>query len=494
VINLPARIVYTNCIERIAVAKPAVSKKTNNNVSQNIKIINQIDKVNVDNLITNHLSYDIVVIDTCVLLADPNSIFSFNDLDVVIPLTVLEELDKHKSRLDDIGRSARQSVRNLEKLRVQAGGDLTDGLLLDNGSRIRIVINGIKHQLLRDLGLDVDQNDNRILGAALGLRSEKNVVTVVSIDVNMRIKAASLGLQASDWTQGISRDTYLQKGWSELELSAEQLDQFHLKKSITLVDIMQNDILEENEFAVLKAGKQSALARRKGEELKSFARQNPWGLTARSKEQSFALELLMDPTIPLVALSGQAGTGKTIIAIAAALAQVFEPSSAKYDRLTIIRPFYAVGRQEIGFLPGTLEEKIGPWFESIVDTMVALGDRVTHAQAARNLESWVVQGRLSMMPVTFLRGRSLQRNMIIVDEAQNLEAPLTLKTILTRVGEGSKLVMLGDITQIDNSYVGEESNALSVLVDRFRGQELFGHVKLNRGERSELANLAAELL
>jgi len=437
----------------------------------------------------------LIVVDTCVLLADPESLLHFEGDDVVIPLTVIEELDAQKTRLDDLGRSARTVVRHLESLRIQAGGDLTAGVSLSHGGTVRIVINGVRIEEIRKLGLSIEKNDNRILGAALGLKADGRDVTLVSIDVNMRIKAASLGLQTSDWIRGRRRSTEERPGWRELDVHAEDLDRFHSERSLP-VDALGEyvDLVMPNEFLVMKAGKQSGLGRRCKDRIVHLNRQQPWGLQSRSKEQAFALDLLMDPDIPLVGLSGSAGTGKTITALAAALAQVFEPSTARYDRLTIIRPIYAVGHQDIGYLPGTVEEKIGPWFESLVDTMVALGDRVTHAQAARNLDSWVAQGKLTMQPVTFLRGRSLQRNLVLTDEAQNLEAPLTLKTILTRIGEGSKLVMLGDTSQIDNAYAGAETNALSVLVDRFSGQELFGHVTLTRGERSELATLAAELL
>ena len=437
----------------------------------------------------------LVVVDTCVLLADPESLLHFIGDDVVIPLTVIEELDGQKSRLDDLGRSARTVVRHLEALRIQAGGDLTSGVTLPHGGSVRIVINGILIDEIKKLGLSVDKNDNRILGAALGLKAFGRNVTLVSIDVNMRIKAASLGLNTTDWVRGRKRATEERSGWHEIEMRADELDRFHTERWLPIESLGEyTDIVMPNEFLVLKAGKQSGLGRRVKDQILHVNRHQPWGLQSRSKEQAFALDLLMDPNIPLVGLSGSAGTGKTITALASALAQVFEPSAARYDRLTIIRPIYAVGHQDIGYLPGTVEEKIGPWFESLVDTMVALGDRVTHAQAARNLDSWVALGKLTMQPVTFLRGRSLQRNLVLTDEAQNLEAPLTLKTILTRIGEGSKLVMLGDTSQIDNAYAGTETNALSVLVDRFSGQELFGHVTLTKGERSELATLAAEIL
>lgn len=442
----------------------------------------------------NKATAHLVVLDTCVLLADPDSLHAFPGCDLVIPLTVIEELDAQKNRMDDIGRAARITVRELEQLRLSAGGDLRSPARLPHGGTVRITINGLRHDLLRAHGLSSEKADNRILAVALGLQEDNLPVKLVSLDVNMRIKAASLGLVAEDWVRDRVEGPR-RPGWRELELDSSDLDRFHTEKRLLLEDAgIGDDDLLHNEFAVLRAGKQSGLARRRGNRLEPLNRMQPWGLTARSKEQAFALDLLLDTEVPLVALSGAAGTGKTITALAAALAQVFEPATARYDRLTIIRPLYSVGRQDIGFLPGDVDEKIGPWFESITDTMVALGDRVTHNQAARNLDTWIAQGRLAFQPVTYLRGRSLQKTLVIVDESQNLEAPLTLKTILTRIGDGSKIVLLGDTTQIDNVYTGPDTNALAMLIDRFAGQSLFGQVMLTRGERSPLANLAAELL
>jgi len=213
----------------------------------------------------------------------------------------------------------------------------------------------------------------------------------------------------------------------------------------------------------------------------------------RSKEQVFALDLLLDGSVPVVGLSGPAGTGKTILALAAGLEQTFEPSSQVFDRLIILRPVQSVGGQDLGFLPGTLEEKLGPWFDAVIDALVALGDRLSYPDARRMVDMWVQQGRMSLDAVTYLRGRSLRRSYVLVDESQNLEQ-LTLKTILTRVGEGSKVVFLGDTSQIDNPYVSRDSNALAVRTDRLAGQELFGHLTLTRGERSPVATLAADLL
>ena len=430
---------------------------------------------------------EIVVLDTCVLLADPDAIFAFDDCDVVLPLTVIEELDNHKTRLDDVGRAARQSVRHLERMRIEGGGDLRMPVACGHNSSVRIEINGLRLEELDKLGLPITKNDNRILAAALGL-SRLATVRFVSADVNMRIKAASLGLVAEDWRH-VQRRVAEKQGWVDSEVEATMIDKLY---SDGEVDYDYSIDVAENEFVVLHSGNQSGLARRVGDQLIKLQKRRAWGLESRSKEQAFALNLLMDEKVQAVALTGPAGTGKTMVTLAAALEQTFE-RHAKYDRLMILRPVIAVGRQDIGFLPGDLQEKIGPWFEAIVDTMVALGENTSHEQARRTMDLWVEAGRLVMEPVTFLRGRSLQNTFVIVDEAQNLE-PLTAKTILTRIGSGSKVVMLGDVEQIDNPYTSQDVNALSTTLSRLTDHPLFGHVHLTRGERSELAELAAERL
>jgi PhoH-like ATPase len=251
--------------------------------------------------------------------------------------------------------------------------------------------------------------------------------------------------------------------------------------------------MTENEFAVLRCGSQSALTRRRGDELVLLphAVPEPWGLRPRSKEQRFALELLMDPDISVVALDGQAGTGKTIVAIAAALEQVVE--QPRYEKVAVYRPLVPVGRADVGFLPGGLEEKLDPWMSAIHDAIVALTDRGSSHDARHLIDELTARGQLSLESVTFLRGRSLQRQIVVIDEAQNLE-PTTLRTILTRIGDGTKVVFTGDTSQIDAPYLGESNNALAVLTNAFADQPCFGHVTLTSCERSEVASLAAELL
>jgi PhoH-like ATPase len=251
--------------------------------------------------------------------------------------------------------------------------------------------------------------------------------------------------------------------------------------------------LFQNEFAVVRAGSQSALTRRTNEDLTvlSASSAEPWGLRARSKEQRFALDLLMDPEVSVLALDGRAGTGKTVMAIAAGLEQVVE--HRRYEKLAVYRPLVPVGRADVGFLPGGLDEKLDPWMSAIHDAIVALTDQRSSNDARRLIEDLTARNQLSLESVTFLRGRSLHRQIVVVDEAQNLE-PTTLKTILTRIGEGTKVIFTGDTSQIDVPYMGESNNALAVLIHAFADQRCFGHITLTACERSEVASLAAELL
>ena len=430
-----------------------------------------------------------VVLDTSVLLADPDSLEGFPGADIVLPVTVIEELDSVKSRIDDAGASARRVVRRLEEHRVTSGGDLRKAVTLPNGGTLRVELNGLRLEELQAHGLRVERHDNRILAAPLGLRAKSHQVTIVSADVNLRVKAAALGVLARDWHPE-RRQSDVRRGWHDVHTDTATIDAIY-GGTIDAPDTL--DDIHDNEFVVLRNGSQSALCRYRDGQLTRVRQASAWGLEPRSKEQTFALDLLLDTEVPIVGLSGPAGTGKTIVALAAALEQTFEPSSQIYDRLIILRPVQSVGGQELGFLPGTVEEKLGPWFEAVIDALVALGDRVSYPDARRMVDMWVQQGRMSLDAVTYLRGRSLRRSFVIVDEAQNLEQ-LTLKTILTRIGEGSKVVFLGDVSQIDNPYVSRDSNALAVLSDRLSGQRLFGHLYLTKGERSQVATLAADLL
>jgi PhoH-like ATPase len=432
-----------------------------------------------------------VVLDTSVLIADPSCVASFDAVDVVIPLTVVEELDGLKSRLDDVGRSARAALRTIEELRVRNGGSLAEPVPLGAGT-LQIEINGIRKHLLIEHGLDPASSDNRIIGAALG-QAEQGPTTIVSNDAALRIKAAHLGVTAAEHLLTRRSVSTQAAGWSTIETGHEVVDCLYAAGAVAAEAVDGAESVGENEFAVLRAGSQSALTRRTGSELALLAHAAPeaWGLRSRSKEQRFALELLLDPAIEVIALDGRAGTGKTLLAVAAGLELVVEQH--RYERLAIYRPLVPVGRADVGFLPGGLDEKLDPWMAAIHDAVVALTDHGSNSDALHLIDELTARGQLSLESVTFLRGRSLQRQMVIVDEAQNLE-PTTLRTILTRVGEGSKVVFTGDTSQIDAPYLGEANNALAVLTQAFSGQACFGHITLTSCERSDVASLAAELL
>jgi PhoH-like ATPase len=435
-----------------------------------------------------------LVVDTSVLIADPTCVLEFVDADVVIPLTVVEELDGLKSRADDVGRAARTALRTLEELRVAHGGSLAAPVPTGNGTTtLQIEINNIRKHLLVEHGLDPAVPDNRIIGAAIG-QSDFGPTTMISNDAALRIKAAHLGVDAAEHRLTRSDRHGRAVGWSTVEAPYETIDCLYAGGSIAMDAVVDDcSTFTENEFAVLRCGSQSALVRSVEDDFVLLAPQTPeaWGLRPRSKEQRFALELLLDPEISVVALDGRAGTGKTILAIAAGLEQVVEDN--RYERLAVYRPLVPVGRADVGFLPGGLDEKLDPWMAAIHDAVVALTDRGNITDARDLVDELTSRGQLSLESVTFLRGRSLQRQFVVIDEAQNLE-PTTLRTILTRVGDGTKVIFTGDTSQIDAPYLGESNNALSVLTSAFAGQQCFGHITLTACERSGVASLAAELL
>lgn len=436
-----------------------------------------------------------LVLDTSVLIADPTCVLEFCDADVVIPLTVVEELDGLKSRPDDVGRSARTALRTLEDLRVAHGGSLADPVPTGNGTAtLQIEINNIRKHLLIEHGLDPTVPDNRIIGAAIG-QSDLGPTTMVSNDAALRIKAAHLGVSAAEHCPARPGHNRPAAGWTIIEATYESIDCLYAAGAIAIDAVLGGDPInfKENEFAVLRCGSQSALVRKVGDEFSLLPQHTPeaWGLRPRSKEQRFALELLLDPEITVIALDGRAGTGKTILAIAAGLDQVVE--QGRYERLAVYRPLVPVGRADVGFLPGGLDEKLDPWMAAIHDAVVALTDHGSINDARDLVDELTTRGQLSLESVTFLRGRSLQRQIILIDEAQNLE-PTTLRTILTRVGEGTKVIFTGDTSQIDAPYLGESNNALTVLASAFADQRCFGHITLTACERSDVASLAAELL
>ena len=433
-----------------------------------------------------------VVLDTSVLIADSNCLHAYPGCDIVVPLTVIEELDGLKSRPDDVGRAARAALRQFEEIRLQAGGSLASPAPVGEGSTVHIEINGIQRHLLVEHGLDPAKPDNRIIGAALG-QALATPTRMVSNDAALRLKAAHLGLTAHEHQLAGRAMSSRPLGYVTVDCATDLVDRLYDGEALPPDDIAAPGTLVDNSFAILRAGSQSALARCLDGDVRLIAPSSPeaWGLRARSKEQRFALELLLDPDVSVIALDGRAGTGKTVLAIAAGLEQVVE--DRRYEKLAVYRPLVPVGRADVGYLPGGLDEKLDPWMSAIHDAIVALSDQRSNREARSMIDELTARNQLTLESVTFLRGRSLHRQIVVVDEAQNLE-PTTLKTILTRIGEGTKVVFTGDTSQIDAPYLGESNNALAVLIGAFRGQRCFGHVTLTSCERSEVASLAAELL
>ena len=443
----------------------------------------------------SNLSATRVVLDTSVLIADSNCLSAYPACEIVVPLTVIEELDGLKSRPDDVGRAARAALRQLEEIRLHAGGSLAQPVPVGGdteGATVHIELNGIQRHLLVEHGLDPAKPDNRIIGAALG-QAQTAPTRMVSNDAALRLKAAHLGLVSHEHQLHGRSSSTRPLGWTTIECATDLVDRLYAGESIAPEDVATPGALAENSFVVFRAGSQSALARCQDGRLALVSSSSPeaWGLRARSKEQRFALDLLLDPEVSVIALDGRAGTGKTVLAIAAGLEQVVE--HRRYEKLAVYRPLVPVGRADVGYLPGGLDEKLDPWMSAIHDAIVALSDQRSNREARTMIDELIARNQLSLESVTFLRGRSLHRQIVVVDEAQNLE-PTTLKTILTRIGEGTKVVFTGDTSQIDAPYLGESNNALAVLIGAFRGQRCFGHATLTACERSEVASLAAELL
>ena len=428
------------------------------------------------------------ILDTNVLLHDPNSLTSFQDNDVLLPIDVIEEIDHFKKAQNELGQNARAVSRYLDGKRKL--GKLSEGVPLESGGILRIIFNG--HEGGPALpGLA----DNHILAAALRLREEQPQVPLVLItkDINLRIKADAMGIKAEDYEADRVRLTDLYTGEVELQVSDQQLEQFRESGEL----ILEADSFAPNEYVLLlgPGGRpQSALARVDplgGKLVRLFeVAGGVCGIRPRNKEQYYALDCLLDDRLHLVTLMGKAGTGKTLLALAAGLQRVLEAHS--YKRLLVSRPIFPMGK-DIGFLPGSLEEKLTPWMQPLFDNIELLADRVQLGRHRASYRELLRSGALALEPLTYIRGRSIPHQYIIIDEAQNL-TPLEVKTILTRVGHDSKIVLTGDPFQIDHPYIDSSSNGFNTVVNRFRSEPIAAHVNLLKGERSDLAELAANLL
>jgi PhoH-like ATPase len=437
------------------------------------------------------------VLDTCVLLADPRALYRFDEHDVVLPLVVVEELDRQKTRMDEVGRNARTALRMIEELRLRSSNGLREAVDLPRAGTIRVEGNHVDSTL--PPYLDPAKPDNRILSVAVGLGG-----TLVTKDSALRIKGSQLGLSVEDYKADTVEVDERYTGIGELAVDSAALDVLHRDGKLELGPDVAADGAWINQCLVLRAGTSSSgLARvvscAPGEPVvveRVGGRPRVFGVSPRDVRQTFALDLLMDPDVPCVSLMGMAGTGKTFLALAAGLEQVVEAGA--YRRLSVYRPLVAVGRQEIGYLPGDLDEKLQPWMAAVHDNLYSLfrGDDTSTGQFSaghRELQSAVDalldRGQLEMAAITYLRGRSITDEYVIVDEAQNLELP-TLKVILTRMAAGSKVVFCGDLSQVDNPYISPYGG-LAALIEKMKGSDLFGHVTMSKGVRSPLAELAA---
>ena len=442
-----------------------------------------------------------LIIDTSVFLSDAKCLFKFQNNDIFLPLKVLEEIDKHKKRQDLVGHNARQTIRNLDALRAR--GSLSKGVRLAKGLGVLRVIKASEialQELPRDLSHKVP--DHLILATALTIKKEfpRKKTIVVSRDINMRVIADAIGLQSEDYvtTQVVANRHKIYEGFTKLLVDEELINQFYLGEEVCIdkeLCVDQKVKLYPHQFIMLVSSsneKKTALARFKDHKipikhLVDLSNELLWGVFPRNKEQSFALDLLFDDDVPLVSLIGQAGSGKTLMAIAAGLEQTLGKKDAKYRRIVISRPVQPVGK-DIGFLPGTLENKMLPWLKPIQDNIqFIMGNDKTM------LESYVEKGQIEIEALTYIRGRSISNAFVIIDEAQNLTAH-EVKTIITRIGENTKIVLTGDIEQIDNVYTNETSNGLTYAVEKFKESELAGHITFKKGERSKLATAAAKLL
>jgi len=450
------------------------------------------------------------VLDTNVLLHDPLALTRFQDNDVVVPVEVVEEIDRFKRDPSEKGRNARQVSRLLDELRER--GNLADGVVIDAATGGRLTVAFCRQETLEQLPPELrsDQGDHHILAVALQQRLQEVIgsqspVILVTKDTNLRIKADAVGLIAQDYTTDKVDIADLYPGLCELWTEAEQMDRVKESGGLRSDAISPRPLLANEGVTLVNQAQpnHTLLARYDGRSgtlhpLQRAPRVRLGRIQPRNREQTFALDLLLDPAVPLVTLIGKAGTGKTLLALAAGLHQVAD--ERLYDRLLVTRPVIPLGK-DIGFLPGDLEEKMGPWMQPIIDNLEFLlgggeespAHRTSQRQARNSWADLKGMGLLEVEAISYIRGRSIPRQFMVVDEAQNL-TPHEVKTIVTRVGQGTKIVLTGDPYQIDNPYVDTESNGLTWVVERFKGQPLAGHMTLTRGERSELAELAANLL
>lgn len=442
----------------------------------------------------------IFIIDTNVVLFDPRSVFKFDDNEVVIPIVVIEEVDRFKREMNENGRNARTFSRLMDELRAK--GTLFKGIPLSNKGLLRVELANfekIPH------GLDVSKADNQMLALALDLteRCKEQKVVFISKDINLRIKADAYGIHAEDYMPSKfsdeNDDEKLYMGTTSVDVPGAVIDEFFAKKRIQLNDFK----FKPNQFVMMKdqvSPSHTAIGRFDFNQGAIVPVYKPvdglWGIYPRNAEQTFAIDLLMNDEIKLVSLVGKAGTGKTLLALAAGLSKTVDDGI--YSRLLVSRPVMPMGK-DLGYLPGTIEEKLHPYMQPIFDNIDFLFGASSVAKShrrggvGRGCQELMEQGLLNIEPLTYIRGRSIPQQFMIVDEAQNL-SPHEMKTIITRAGENTKIVITGDTFQIDSPYLDSVSNGLAYVVDCFKDEAIAGHVTLEKGERSRLSELATTLM
>jgi len=438
------------------------------------------------------------LLDTSVYLTDADAIFRFDNHDIFIPLKVLEEIDKHKKRQDSVGSNARRIIRTLDELRKT--GDLQKGIRLGKGKGIvKVMSYASLVGAIFPPDLDIRIPDHVILATAKAVQQEQpsRKMIVVSRDINMRVICDSIGMVAEDYIteKAAESSDQLYSGFVEHLVDDQVIDRFYDGEDILIEEDEVDQVWHPNQFLMMVSNaneKKTALARFTSHHvpLKKIIHDKlpDWKINSRNKEQAFAMDLLMNPDIKIVSLIGRAGSGKTLMAIAAGLQQTIGLRSENnhYSRLIVSRPVQPLGK-DIGFLPGTMEEKMLPWLMPIQDNLKFLmGDRTS-------LEMYMEKGKIEIEALTYIRGRSIANAFVVIDEAQNLTKH-EIKTIITRIGDGTKIILTGDIEQIDNIYVNETSNGLAHAIESFKQYPIAGHVTFRKGERSELATLASKVL
>ena len=430
-----------------------------------------------------------IVVDTNVILFDALAITKFRQSDIYIPFSVIEEIDRFKRDLGENGRNARHFSRFIDVLRDK--GQLSRGVLLEQSESYVYVTTDADIGLL-PADLEAGKADNRILATAMALQKQftDTVVELISKDINLRIKADVFGIHAKDYEPDTSSYGDMYTGLLELDVNPEVIDRFYREKSVSV-----EEKLLANQYIILKDASNpnhSAIGRfdrAEGRIVPLISHtESIWGIDPRNVEQSFALDCLLNDEILFVSLVGKAGTGKTLLALAAGLYKTLD--EGRFQRLLVSRPIFPMGR-DIGYLPGDVEQKLNPWMQPIFDNVEFLMG--SDKKAAGRAQELINQGMVNIEPLTYIRGRSIPNQYLIVDEAQNL-TPHEIKTIVTRAGQGTKVVLTGDTYQIDNPYVDSANSGLTYAVERFKGQPISSHVTLTKGERSELAELAANIL